>query len=175
MIAKDKRLFDIPATGTGSEVKLVYYEQGRSWAFCFANTGYFVELYTTATIDVKPADPAKSGDTRKAWPRKESWGVRVWHESWASLFSDNEELGIGRRATWQPTEAQFFPSEGYLDCAEMEGTEAEVGGGFETLLRVMKRVGEVATGVWETRQACVKTAAQNQFAFDVSNMINTLD
>lgn len=152
MLLKDKRLFDVPATGTSSEVKLRYYEQCRSWFFSIGSSGYFAELYTKSAVDVIPDNLTKPEGTPKPWPRQEQWGMRVWHDRWAGLFNENKELGIGKKTKWQPTEAQFFPSEDCLDYVDMEGTEAEVGAGFEALLRAMKTVEDVAMGGIEKRE-----------------------
>jgi hypothetical protein len=91
-------------------------------------------------------DPVKPESIPCPWPRQEQWGIRVFHERWQGLFKENQELGIGKKTKWQPTEAQFFPSDGYMDHVDMEGTEAEVGAGFQELMRVLKVVENVAMG-----------------------------
>jgi hypothetical protein len=145
-LAKNKRLFTIPATGTGPQVKLRSCEQSRSWLFSMKDNGYFVEVYAKSTIDIKPENDHDPQTTCKPRPRKEYWGMRIWHEQWPGLFSQNKELGIGRKTQWLPTEAQFFPSEGNVGFERMEGTEAEVGAGFDALLRAAKAVEDVAFG-----------------------------
>ena len=143
-LCRDQMLFDVPSTGTGKEVNLLYFEQRRSWLFEIKQSGYFVELYTCAPVDVKPKDSTNQNSERSHWQRHEYWGIKIWHEGWSRLFQKNEELGIGEKTSWQPSEAQFFPSEGHADFASMEGTEAEIGAGFEALLRAVQVVEETA-------------------------------
>lgn len=171
MMSKNKRLFTVPATGTGSQVNLRSYEQYRTWLFSIGHGGYFVELFIKSTIDIIPADPTSPSSGCKPQPRREHWGLRVWHESWAGLFKENKDLGIGKKTKWQPTEAQFFPSAGYFDYAEMEGTEAEVGAGFGELLRVLKTVEDIAMGRQEQNkpvEAATDTAEVSPWGFEAT-------
>jgi hypothetical protein len=149
---KNKRLFELPASGVTPLVKLQYYEQIRSWLFSVGTTGYFVELYIVQQVDVKASDPSKADSKACPWPRQEHWGIRVFHERWDRVFKENQELGIGEKTKWEPTEAQFFPSEDCLDYWDMEGTEAEVGAGFQELMRVLKVVEDIATGRQEAKK-----------------------
>lgn len=168
-LAKNKRLFFIPANGTGSQVKLRACEQSRSWLFSMKDSGYYVEVYAKSMIDIRPENEPDSQTTYKPRPREEFWGMRVWHEQWPGLFSQNKELGIGRNTQWLPTEAQFFPSGEHLGFETMEGLEAEVGAGFDALLRVAKTVEGVAKGaVIEEKKA---VHAFNPIAADTDALI----
>lgn len=166
IISKGKSLFSVPVINNASQVKLLEHEQTRIWLFSVGNTGYFVDLYLKATIDIISAVPANANGQQKLQPRQEHWGLRIWHETWPGLFKDNRELGIGKKASWVPKEAQFFPSEGYLDYAEMEGTEAEVGVGFEELLRVMRTVERIAMGTKDQPDSSSRMAAAMAVSID---------
>ncbi|KIW06816.1 uncharacterized protein PV09_02496 [Verruconis gallopava] len=122
---------------------LKFYEQSRSWLFSIGMTGYFAELYASGTMEMKKSRKMLRNQLREAWPRKECWAIRVIHERWGSLFKENEDLGIGKKTNWQPTEAQFFPSENYIDTEGMEGTEAEAGAGFLKLQNIVKIVEDI--------------------------------
>ena len=159
--AINKRLFDVPATGTGKEVNLIYHEQTRSWLFsAWHHPGYYVEVYAKTEVDITRNDQAQSDSARAPLPRKEQWGVKLWHERWTGLFKQNRELGIGRKTTWQPTEAQFFPSQGYLDAESMEGTEAEDGAGFAALMSFVRDVEDMVKGSRHGARSGVVAAAQ---------------
>lgn len=158
---KKKQLLSFPAYKNNGLVNLLRYEQSRSWLFTVTGTGYVVELYTMQEAEPGPAASTKSSHKLQLSLGEEHWGIRVFHDQWDNLFKENRELGIGKTVDWEPTEAQFFPSEGYLDYKDMEGVEAEIGAGFQELMRVLKLVESIAKGL-EGKQDDCKNADTGQ-------------
>ena len=159
-----KRFFKVDGLGTGTVVKLKWFEQSRSWLFDISKTGYVAEVYTIQTVDViapqlGPLSVATvSGPnalpkaTQVLVPRKERWGVRVFREQWDELFSQNKSLEIGKKARWEPKEWQFFPPTGYSCFEDVDGIEFETASGFKELMKVLAIVERIAVGAVEDQE-----------------------
>jgi hypothetical protein len=139
--------FDFSRIGVNLPIPVRKTEQRRCWQFnIHGSPGYIAEIFTTQTCDYDKGTSPK--------PRIETWGAQIFHEQWDTLFNENQNLEIGERTTWEPTESQFFSIKGSPWYDEREGMEYENGSGYKELLHIMEVVKKVimseVTGVLGT-------------------------